>query len=133
MYHGLADILIAPQGSINYYERVLREMGGLHDVQRFYRFFLIPGMTHGIGNGTPNPNANPPLPATAAASVNGTSQLYEVLTKWVEEGIAPTRIDISSPVTTTFPVAKSRPICVYPKKARYASGDVNAASSYVCN
>jgi|SRR5882672_8055204 len=133
MYHGLADILIAPQGSINYYERVLREMGGLHDVQRFYRFFLIPGMTHGIGNGTPNPNANPPLPAAAAASVNGTSQLYEVLTKWVEQGIAPTRIDISSPVTTAFPVAKSRPICLYPKKARYVSGDVNVATSYVCN
>ena len=27
---------------------------------------------------------------------------------------------------------KSRPICVYPKKARYVSGDVNVASSYVC-
>jgi feruloyl esterase len=133
MYHGLADVLIAPQGSINYYERVLREMGGLRDVQRFYRFFLIPGMTHGIGNGTPNPNANPPLPAAAAASANGTSQLYEVLTKWVEEGVAPARIEISSPVTTTFPVAKSRPICLYPEKARYVSGDVNVASSYMCN
>jgi feruloyl esterase len=87
-------------------------------------------MTHGLGNGTPNPNANPPLPGGAGAS--GTTQLYDVLTGWVEQGIAPTRIDISSAVTTTFPVAKSRPICVYPKKATHVGGDVNVASSYVC-
>jgi len=131
MYHGLADILIMPQGSINYYERVIHDMGGLDAVRRFYRFFLIPGMTHGIGNGTPNPNANPPLPRPAGAT--GTTQLYDVLTAWVEKGVAPTRIDIASPVTATFPVAKSRPICLYPSKAKYVSGDVNQASSYVCH
>jgi len=134
IYHGLADILIMPQGSINYYERVIREMGGLHEVQKFYRLFLIPGMTHGIGNGTPNPNANPPLPGIAGADgvADGTTQLYDVLTGWVEKGIAPRRIDIFSAVTTTFPVAKSRPICAYPKKGTYVGGDVNVASSYVC-
>jgi len=130
IYHGLADVLIMPQGSINYYEQVLREMDGLHAVKKFYRLFLVPGMTHGLGNGTPNPNANPPLPGGVGAS--GTTQLYDVLTEWVEKGRAPTRIDISSAVTTTFPVAKSRPICVYPKKATYVGGDINVASSYVC-
>jgi hypothetical protein len=129
LYHGLADVLIMPQGSINYYNRVVKEMGGLKKVQKFYRFFLIPGMTHGLGNGTTNPNANPPLPANAAS---GMTQLYSVLTDWVERGKAPTRIDIYSAVTPTFPVAKSRPICLYPKKATYVSGDINAASSYVC-
>ena len=91
MYHGLADVLIMPQGSINYYERVVREMGGLRDVQKFYRFFLIPGMAHGFSNGTPNPNANPPLPGSADADgiADGTSQLYDVLTAWVENGMAP--------------------------------------------
>ena len=134
IYHGLADILIMPQGSINYYARVILEMGGLHEVQKFYRLFLIPGMTHGIGNGTPNPNANPPLPGIAGADgvADGTSQLYDVLTGWVEKGIAPRRIDVFSAVTTTFPVAKSRPICAYPKKGTYVGGDVNVASSYVC-
>jgi len=67
MYHGLADVLIMPQGSVNYYQRVLREMGGLHAVKRFYRLFLVPGMTHGLGNGTSNPNANPPLPGGVGA------------------------------------------------------------------
>jgi len=134
MYHGLADVLIMPQGSINYYERVIRELDGLDEVQKFYRFFLVPGMAHGFSNGTPNPNANPPLPGSANADgvADGTSQLYDALTAWVEKGIAPRRIDISTAVTTTFPVAKSRPICAYPKKAAYVRGDINVASSYVC-
>ena len=55
MYHGLADVLIMPQGSIHYYNSVVREMGSVRAVQRFYRFFLIPGMTHGLGNGTTKP------------------------------------------------------------------------------
>jgi feruloyl esterase len=130
MYHGLADVLIMPQGSVRYYNRVVREMGSLRAVQRFYRFFLIPGMTHGLGNGTTNPSANPPLPGNAAA--DGTQQLYDVLTQWVEHGVAPTRIDISSAVTPTFPVAKSRPICLYPAKAKFIGGDINVASSYIC-
>jgi len=129
IYHGLADVLIMPQGSVNYYERVLDETGGLHNVQKFYRLFLIPGMTHGIGNGTTNPNANPPLPGIAGGDgvADGTSQLYDVLTAWVEKGVAPSRIDISTADGT-----KSRPICAYPKKGTYVSGPVNAASSYVC-
>jgi len=134
MYHGLADVLIMPQGSINYYERVIRELDGLKDVQKFYRFFLVPGMAHGFSNGTTNPNANPPLPGSAGADgvADGTSQLYDSLTAWVERGVAPSRIDISTAASTAFPVVKSRPICAYPKKARYVSGDVNVASSYVC-
>jgi feruloyl esterase len=134
IYHGLADVLIMPQGSVNYYERVISELDGLDEVQKFYRFFLVPGMAHGFSNGTTNPNANPPLPGSAGADgvADGTSQLYDVLTAWVEKGIAPNRIDISSAVTTTFPVAKSRPICAYPKKATFVGGDVNVASSYVC-
>jgi hypothetical protein len=134
IYHGLADVLIMPQGSVNYYERVLRETGGLHNVQKFYRLFLVPGMTHGIGNGTTNPNANPPLPGIAGGDgvADGTSQLYDVLTAWVEKGIAPSRIDISTVATASFPLVKSRPICAFPKKGTFVSGDVNVASSYVC-
>lgn len=129
MYHGLADVLIMPQGSMNYYERVIREMGGLREVQKFYRFFYVPGMAHGFSNGTTNPSANPPLPGGAGADgvADGTSQLYDALTAWVERGVAPSRIDIS-----TADKAKSRPICAYPEKAKHVSGDVNAASSYVC-
>jgi len=125
MYHGLADTLISPQGSINYYNRVSTQMSGFAPTQAFYRFFLVPGMAHGLSNGTTNASANPPLPTH--------DQLYAALTDWVEKGTAPSRIDISSAVTTANPVAKSRPICMYPTKATYASGDVNVAASYTCS
>ncbi|MGH8760523.1 MAG: tannase/feruloyl esterase family alpha/beta hydrolase [Burkholderiales bacterium] len=125
MYHGLADVLIPPQGSINYYNRVATQMGGVASVQNFYRFYLVPGMTHGFSNGTPNPTANPPLPNIA--------QMYALLTDWVEKGTAPGRVDITTAVTTANPVQKSRPICLYPQKANYVSGDVNQASSYTCS
>jgi feruloyl esterase len=125
MYHGLADVLIPPQGSINYYNRVANQMGGIASIQGFYRFYLVPGMAHGLSNGATNANANPPLPTH--------DQLYKALTDWVEKGVAPTRIDISTTATTAFPTVKSRPICSYPQKAAYVSGDPNVSGSYTCS
>src|SRR5581483_803565 len=122
-YHGLSDNLIPPEGSFHYYNRVANGMGGVATVQNFYRFYLIPSMTHGIGNGSTNRDANPPLPTH--------DQLYKALTDWVEKGIAPTRMDISSN-PTAGPV-KSRPLCPYPQKATYRDGDPNQAASYVCS
>jgi hypothetical protein len=91
----------------------------------FYRFYLIPGMGHSFSNGTTNAAANPPLASR--------DQLYVALTDWVEKGIAPSRIDISTAVTATNPVVKSRPICLYPQKATFVGGDVNLAASYTCS
>lgn len=124
-YHGWADVLVPPQGTINYYNRVAAQMGGIPAIQSFYRFYLIPGMSHGFGNGTTNAAANPPLPTR--------DQLYAALTDWVEKGIAPTRIEANTAVTATNPVAKTRPICPYPQKATYAGGDVNVTASYTCS
>ena len=130
VYHGLADVLVAPQGTINYYNRAATLMGGITAIQSFYRVFLIPGMGHGVDNGTSNASANPPLPGNATTS---SSQLYGVLTDWVEKSIAPTRIEISSAVTVVNPVAKSRPLCLYPLKATFVSGDPNLTASYSCS
>src|SRR4029078_1762135 len=69
-YHGLADQLIAPQGSISYFARVADAMGGVAAAQAFDRLFLIPGMGHcsGIGSATGilgpvNTATSMPLPA----------------------------------------------------------------------
>lgn len=122
-WHGLDDELIMPQGSINYHSRVLRQMGGAANVDPFYRLFLVPGAGHTTPNGTANPAANPPIPAPG--------QLYRVLTDWVEKGIAPDSIVLNSPAAV--PVAKSQPVCPYPKKATYdGSGDPFVAASYRC-
>ncbi len=121
-YHGESDQVIMPFGSVNYYNRVASRMGGFSEIQDFYRFYLIPGMGHGPVNGTSNPAANPPLPAPG--------QIYDLITDWVEKGIVPDRINLSSQSST--PVSKSRPICPYPKKATYVQGDANIAASYNC-
>jgi hypothetical protein len=120
-YHGLSDELIMPQGSINYYTRVVNQMGGdLASVQSFYRLFLIPGFGHGSPNGTANPAANPPVPAAG--------QLYQALTNWVESGVAPDKIPLQNQGGTI-----TRPICMYPSKPTYTGGDVGAASSFACS
>jgi hypothetical protein len=124
MYHGLSDTLIPPQGSINYYNRVANQMGGIASVQSFYRFYLVPGMAHGFGNGTANPDANPPLPTI--------TQLYNALTDWVEKGTAPGTLTATAAATATT-AEKSRPLCLYPLKATYTSRDPNQAASYTCS
>jgi hypothetical protein len=124
MYHGLSDTLIPPQGSINYYNRVANQMGGIQSIQGFYRFYLVPGMAHGFSNGTANPAANPPLPTL--------DQLYAALTDWVEKGTAPATLTATAPATATVG-QKSRPLCVYPQKAVYTAGDPNLAASYSCS
>lgn len=124
MYHGLSDTLIMPQGSVNYYQRVASQMGGIPAIQNFYRFYLVPAMGHGFANGTANPNANPPLPTN--------DQLYKALTDWVENGNAPGSVVATAPATATAG-QKSRPLCLYPQKATYTSGDPNLAKSYTCS
>jgi feruloyl esterase len=124
VYHGLADVLIPAQGSINYYHRVAEQMGGFAAVQTFFRFYLVPGMAHSFVNGTSNATANPPLPTNA--------QLYAALTDWVEKGAAPGMLTARSTAASTT-AAKSRPLCVYPLKATYMSGDPNQAASYTCS
>ena len=120
-WHGLADELITSQGSVNYYNRVAAQMGGLPSTQSFYRLYLVPGLGHGTPNGTSNPAAAPP---------NFTpTQMYGLLTNWVENGVAPDQVTLQS---SAGAVTKSRPICVYPKKATYTSGDPNTAASYTC-
>jgi len=122
-YHGLADDLVPPANSVNYNSRVLAEMGDAERVKAFYRFFQIPGMGHYPFNGTSNPEANPPMP--------GPTQLYDALVAWVEKGEAPETLTLSSPPGGATSI--SQPICAYPAKATFASGDPKKAESYSCS
>jgi feruloyl esterase len=124
-YHGLADPLV-PQAlsSTNYYEKVSALVGGYSETQKFYRLFLVPGMGHCSGanseNGVASPPSNPPL-------LQGT-QAYDALTRWVEGGVAPSTFTV-----TTADAARSRLLCVYPRKLTYLGGNVNAATSFTCS
>lgn len=120
-WHGLADELIMPQGTVNYYNSVVGKMGGLTAVQSFYRLYLVPGAGHGDPNGTSNPAAAVPYFAP--------TQFYDALTAWVEKNSPPDALTLQ----TLAPPTKTRPICVYPKKITYTSGDAGAAASYTCS
>ncbi|OWW18264.1 tannase/feruloyl esterase family alpha/beta hydrolase [Noviherbaspirillum denitrificans] len=122
MYHGLADDLIPVQGSISYYENVAARMGGIDAVKQFYRFYLIPGFGHREPiSGSPFV----PLPQSAS----GRDEMFMALQNWVENGIVPNRLDVTSADTTA-----SLPLCVYPQKITYrGTGHVKSAASYTCS
>jgi hypothetical protein len=57
------------------------------------------------------------------------------LVNWVEAGTAPERLIATKHVNTdpTLDVQMTRPLCVYPREARYSgSGDSNVADNWVC-
>jgi len=72
MTHGLADNMIPPQGSIEYFKQLQKDMGGAEATSKFARLFLFPGLDHGF-NG---PGAKP-------------VDVLSALIEWVEEDKAP--------------------------------------------
>ena len=79
------------------------------------------GHCGGIGSvDTANPPANPPFPAAG--------QLFNALTDWVEKGVAPQTIVVSTSVGNR----RSRPLCMFPQQLKYLGGDVNDARSFQC-
>jgi pimeloyl-ACP methyl ester carboxylesterase len=131
-YHGLSDQLIMPQGSLNYFDRLTQNMGGVDKVQTFNRLFMIPGLGHSgafnlsasVGlDGKITPFAAVPLPQPAT----GRDEMFNALRQWVEKGVAPERIDLSAASGTL-----SMPICAYPKRSLLTATDTRAASSYTC-
>jgi hypothetical protein len=132
MYHGLADTLIMPRGSYNYYNRVEAAMGGTTEVQKFYRFFPYPG------NGHCGPNVLPPIfgipnPQPNAPWINS-NDLFNALVNWVEKSQPPG--DPQNPITAwngpNDTGTYSRPICKYPDTLTYVSGPITSASSFTC-
>ena len=121
LYHGLADFLIFPRGSYNYYNRVEDVMGGLKQTLVFYRFFPYPGNGHCGGNPT-QPNA--PL-------INS-NDLFSALVNWVENDVAPGSIIAYNNANKAMATV-SRPICKYPDKLVYkGTGSTNEAANFTC-
>jgi feruloyl esterase len=114
MWHGLVDPVIYPGGSIDYYERVVEEMGGRVKTAEFFRFFLAPGVAHcGRGDGPP-PSGH-----------------YEALIRWVEKGEAPDTLNAAK--LEEGRVVRSRILCPYPQTAAYkGSGSTDEATNFAC-
>jgi hypothetical protein len=114
--HGLADQQIPVQGSIDYYERVQRAMGGPQRTAEFARLFLMPGLNHGFRGPAPSPN-----PAA----------LLSALIAWVEEGKAPERL-AGELRDESGKMIRTRPFFPYPQRATYkGSGSTDDAANFV--
>jgi feruloyl esterase len=115
VYQGLADQLIYPQGTIDYYNRVQQSIGD-RATAGFARVFFAPGMGHCAGGPGPQPD-------------NPLNQLVD----WVEAGEAPSSLNGVIKDRSTGAVTATRPICMYPKVATYhGHGPTNQASSFAC-
>ena len=146
-YHGMADGLIPTGSTPLYYNEVYRTLKpqGV-DVEKFFRFFLVPGMGHCSGT-TQSVNAPwyfaggnqaPALGPTVYGVPGFRDKEHDALlalVAWVEEGDAPNHIIGTKYVNdkTQAEVLRQRPLCMYPKLAKYkGNGDVDDAGSWEC-
>jgi feruloyl esterase len=115
MYHGWADMLVAPSNTVNYYTSVVRAMGGAAKVNDSMRLFMEPGVGHCAGGEGPS-----------------NFDRLAVMERWVEQKHAPDQIVASRNPTATVP-ASTRPLCPYPQAAIYkGTGDTNDAANFTC-
>jgi Tannase and feruloyl esterase len=116
LYHGWADALITPLGTVQYYKDMVGTTygGDMDRAREDARLFMIPGMGH-CGGG-PGPNTWDKLPPLVA---------------WVEQGTAPESVVAAH--LTNGTVDNRRPIFPYPDQAVYdgPAGGANDAANWV--
>jgi pimeloyl-ACP methyl ester carboxylesterase len=111
--HGGSDPIFSINDTISWWRKV--DVANHGEAASFVRVFAVPGMNH-CGGG----------PAT---------DQYDALAAvvdWVEKGTVPDKILAKAGPGSPWP-GRTRPLCPYPKFARYRSGDVNQASSFACD
>jgi hypothetical protein len=131
LYHGWNDPAIPPANTVLYFEGVKKLMGSAK-VEGFARLYMIPGMEHCIGG-----------PGASLFGQYGTETvagprygLFDSLENWVEKGspldsVIATKFEAGP--DGTMKAAFTRPLCAYPKIARYSgTGDANDAANFAC-
>jgi feruloyl esterase len=112
MYFGWADPALNPVLAIEYYEKVIQQMGP--GTSQFFKFYLMPGVFHcsgGVGPACFDPLAP--------------------VIHWVEEGKAPEAL-MATQVENGRTV-RARPLCPYPQMARYkGQGPPEEAANFAC-
>jgi len=146
MHHGEADNLI-PTKQSNYFYKKVQETLVPQGVKMddFFRLFMVPGMGHcsgsnDIGTGAPwyfsagSQSLSPDSPASVPGFEDADHDVILALMKWVEGGSAPEKLVATKFAndSSTGAVLRQRPLCVYPKQAKYKGGNVDAADSWEC-
>ena len=101
LYQGLADALVPPSSTFEYYNALRDAMGGQRRTDRFARLFVVNGMNHCTGGPTPDSSA-----------------MILQMVRWVENGTAPESI-----LATDRDGARTRPAFKYPLVAKYVGPD----------
>jgi hypothetical protein len=119
IYHGQADPVFSINDTIRWFEKLSANANGQADA--FVRLFAVPGLTHCEGG-----KALEKFDALTA------------LTDWVEKGKAPDTIIASvNPANKEIPASwspgRTRPLCPWPKYAKYEGGDPETAASFACS
>jgi feruloyl esterase len=109
LYHGMSDQGMYTNSLTSWYEQITpRDAQG---PQSWARLFVVPGMLHcGGGQATDR------------------FDMLQAIQNWVEQGQAPEQVIASG---AAFP-GRTRPLCPYPKVARYQSGNTEDAASFAC-
>ena len=118
IYHGQADPVFSINDTIRWYDRLNANLDGKADAD--VRLFAVPGMTH----------------CSDGLALDKFDALT-ALVDWVEKAKAPDRIIASvDPTNKEIPASWSpnctRPLCPWPKYAKYAGGDPESAASFEC-
>jgi feruloyl esterase len=126
VYHGWADPIVTPLGSVDYYEITERAMGGRERTQAFFRLFMVPGMKHCFAG-------------TGPFAID----YIAALEAWVEQGRAPDALlgahvagnhdgpSMIRRLPVDGEVRFTRPIPPYPREYRHSGrGDPASADSY---
>ncbi len=110
---GVSDPIFSIKDTINWWTDLNRANNG--SAGDFVRLFAVPGMNHCAGG-----------PATDQFDA------FAALVNWVEKGQAPDSIVAKAGTATPFP-GRTRPLCAWPKQARYnGSGNIEDAANFSC-
>ncbi len=112
-FHGTSDPWFSFAATLGYYRRLADDNGGMNQLQTWSRLYLVPGMSHCAGG-----------PATLDQF-----DMLSAVVDWVERGNAPDSVVATG---KDFP-GRSRPLCAYPKYARYkGTGNPEDAGNFEC-
>lgn len=140
MFMGWQDPVGAAEEAINYYGDVEKTSKAATaaarraQTQDFLRLFMVPGMAHCAGGpgavnfSTATRDSVPPVS-------DARHDMAVALEEWVEKGRAPDTLiatKFDRPKADDRRIVFQRPLCVYPKVARYEGGPTDQAASFAC-
>jgi feruloyl esterase len=117
LWAGLSDWMITAENATDYYRAVVQKAGGQAAADDFIGYYTSPSVGHCSGG--------------AGADK---FDLLEPMFAWLEKGVKPlSRTIIASKIdAASKAVTLTRPLCRFPRYARYDGGDASKAASFTC-